>query len=33
MTFGEFLLALPMWFLNGVLVAIYWLADHIAEEI
>src|SRR5258706_13140402 len=27
MTFGEFLLALRMWFLTGVLLAIYWLAD------
>ncbi len=33
MTFSDFLLALPMWFLNGVLVAIYWLAAHLSEVV
>jgi hypothetical protein len=31
MTFSDFLLALPMWFLNGLLVSSYWLAGHLAE--
>ena len=33
MTFGDFLLSIPMWFLNGSLVTIYWLTDHLAEAV
>ncbi len=33
MTFGDLLLALPMWFLNGLLVTIYWLAAHLPETV
>ncbi len=33
MTFGDFLLALPMWFLNGLLVTTYWLGAHLAEAV
>jgi hypothetical protein len=33
MTLGDFLLALPMWFLNGLLVTIYWLVAHLAEVV
>ncbi|MBL8080495.1 MAG: hypothetical protein JNM55_21165 [Anaerolineales bacterium] len=33
MTFGDFLLSIPMWFLNGLLVTVYWLADHLAEAV
>jgi hypothetical protein len=33
MTFGDFLLAIPIWFLNGVLVTLYWLADHLPEAV
>lgn len=31
MTFSEVLLALPLWFLNGLLVALYWLGAHLPE--
>lgn len=31
MTFSEILLAFPLWFLNGWLVILYWLAGHIPE--
>ncbi len=33
MTLGDLLLALPMWFLNGLLVTIYWLVAHLAEVV
>ena len=28
---SNFLLSIPMWFLNGILFLLYWLAGHIAE--
>src|SRR5690242_2689497 len=33
MTFGDFLLNIPMWFLNGLLITVYWLADHLPEVV
>jgi hypothetical protein len=31
MTFSDFVLSIPMWFLNGLLITIYWLTDHLSE--
>jgi hypothetical protein len=33
MTFTDYLIALPMWFLNGTLATIYWLVAHLAEVV
>jgi hypothetical protein len=30
-TFTDFLINIPMWFLNGLLVTIYWLTSHLSE--
>jgi hypothetical protein len=33
MSLADFLLALPVWFLNGLLVVLYWLAGHLPEAV